>query len=562
MIKTRTLAIVLIISLSSVLSMGQSIKNSAPNTKNTTVFDYSALPWVEAFDSLHACMLLRYPYTEWKAVDWPEKLATTRPAIINAQSNSDTIAFIQHLFEYLYQIPDGHIELLGEIDSFKQSKIFGSYGFNMLPLDDESIVVSFVPGESPAYAAGLRSGDRILKWNSKQIDLVGNNEYLNYFRNYATVEGRMFSRYLMLGRDSIGAVAEITFQSSQTKAESTITLTAFDDSMEMYLIGMYNTAQPINIDSLVYYDLLENNVGYLYIAAEMMEGITPEEILQSPDFIKVQDAITYFNNNGIDKLIVDLRFNIGGNDMQAAVTMGLFYDNSSFYEHITSSYDDDYEVIYSLWTDPLTPKYEGEIAVIVDPNCISTGEGLAMMFQRLENAQIVSHWGTNASFGMVDYEPVLMPAGLAVIFPQARSLDENHIIQLDSDSTLRGGVQPDVRVPLTTQTVIQQYEEGIDVQLKYAESLLMDIDENTAKQNCVLYPNPCSDIINIEITNSTSCGKYRLSIFNLQSIEVLTLPLELSAGNNIITLNLMDGIYFYRISGCNNNYQGKIIVKH
>ena len=554
----RTITIALTVIILSLNGMGQS-----NNQREISTFDYSNLSWTEAFDSLHACMSLRYPYTEWKAIDWLEKEIISRPHIVDAQNSGDTVAFIQYLFEYLYQIPDGHIDLVGELDSFKQNVIAGSYGFNMLPIDDGSVVVSFVPEETPAYVAGLRSGDQILKWNGINIDSVGNREYLNYFRNYATTEGRIFSRYLMLSRDPVNTVAEITFQSNQSKVESTITLTAFDDSMEMYLIGIYNTAQPINIDSLVYYDVLENNVGYLYFAAEMEEGITPEEIIQSPDFIKVQDAITYFNNNDIDKLIVDLRFNMGGNDMQAAVTMGLFYEHSSFYEYITGSYDDNYEIFYTLWTEPLTPKYEGEIAVIVDPNCISTGEGLAMMFQRLENAQIVSHWGTNGAFGMVDYDPILLPAGLAITFPQARSLDENYVIQLDSDSTLSGGVSPDIRVPLTVENVIFQWQEGRDVQLEYAKSLLMDVNEISIKQELLVYPNPCSDFLYIKVTTGVPVD-YNIDIFNSFGQKIMSKKLYNYGNNQMFTLDirqLVSGIYFYTLNSGVKEITGKIVIE-
>jgi len=519
-------------------------------------FNFSTLTWIDAFDSLHACMSLRYPYTEWKAIDWGEKKTITRPLIVQAQSSSDTVAFIQYLFEYLYQIPDGHVNLVGELGSFKQSKISATYGFNMLPVDDGSVVVSFVPEESPAYVAGLRSGDQILKWNGIHIDSVGNKEYLNYFRNYATTEGRMFSRYLMLSRDSVNANAEISYLSNQTKTESTVTLSAFDDSMEMYLIGLFNTAQPPNMDSLVYYDVLDNDVGYLYIGAETSEGITPEEIMQSPDFIKVQDAITYFNNNNIQKLIVDLRFNLGGNDLQAAVTMGLFYENTSFYEHITGTYDDNYEVVYSLWTEPLNPKYEGEIAVIVDPNCISTGEGLAMMFQRLENAQIVSHWGTNASFGMVDFEPVLLPTELAVTFPQARSLDENYIIQLDSDSLLMGGVQPDIKIPLTVERVIEQWQEGKDVELEYAKSVLLDIPEISNEHGFLLYPNPANNIIHLKYNSikPISVQIVDLTGRSLKCIENFTTDQEIDISD------LKAGLYFVYVINNQKHIAGKLLI--
>lgn len=548
-------------SLFTIIAMGQSVNNQ--NTRNTNAFDYSNLSWIEAFDSLHTCMSFRYPFTEWKAVDWQEKEAITRPLIVDAQNNSDKIAFIQYLFEYLYQIPDGHIELLGELDSFKQSKIAGSYGFNMIPIDDGTIVASFVPEESPAYVAGLRSGDKILKWNGTHIDSVGNKEYLNFFRNYATTEGRMFSRYLMQSRDSVNANTEIVYQSQHTKLESTITLSAFEDNMEMYLIGLFNTAQPPNMDSLVYYEMLENDIGYLYIGAETAGGITPEEIMQSPDFIKMQEAITYFSNNNIEKLIVDLRFNLGGNDLQAAITMGLFYEQPSFYEYITASYDYNYEVIYELWTEPLMPVFNGEIAVIVDPNCISTGEGLAMMLQRLDNAQVVSHWGTNASFGIVDYDPVLLPEGLAVSFPQGRSLNENYIIQIDSDANLVGGVMPDIKVPNNVDNIKKQWEQGVDVEMEYAKSLLLDFDEIIVNQKCLVYPNPCSGFLNIKLS-SFYIADYNINIFNSHGQMVLFEQLCRNGNDQKFTLDLrklVSGLYFYRISGGNNDLTGKIVIE-
>ena len=162
--KIRRFAIILIISLFLELTMGQTNNGISKQTPlDTIVFDYSTLPWIDAFDSLHACMSLRYPYTDWKAIDWQAKETITRPLIIEAQNINDTVFFIQTLFEYLYKIPDGHINLVGNVDGFKQEKMGGTYGFNMLPIADGTIVVALVPEESPAYTAGIRCGDKILK---------------------------------------------------------------------------------------------------------------------------------------------------------------------------------------------------------------------------------------------------------------------------------------------------------------------------------------------------------------------------------------------------------------
>ncbi|NQU35900.1 MAG: T9SS type A sorting domain-containing protein [Bacteroidetes bacterium] len=524
-------------------------------------FDFSSLSWIDAYDSMHATLEVRYPYTQWKAIDWDSKNSKTRPLIIESQNANDTVLFVKELLEYLYNVPDGHISISGNLDKFRSRYINGSYGFNMIQLDDGSVVVSYIPQESPAYEAGIRTGDKILKWNGIHIDSVGYIELLNYPRNYSTTEGRIFSRYLMLSRDSVGAIATISYQNNNSKEESTITLVAFEDELELYLTGLLNTGKPLDFDSLVQYKIIENNIGYLFIGAESAEAETPEEMMQDPDFIKVKDAVTYFNENNVDKLIVDLRFNMGGNDLQAAVTMGLFYNQPSFYEYITASYDYDYHVIYELWTEPLTPLFDGEIAIIVDPNCISTGEGFAMMFQRLENATIVSHWGTNGSFGMVDYDPVLMPAGLQIMFPQAMSLNENHIIQLDSDSNLVGGLMPDIKVPNNVDNIKKQWEQGIDVQMEYAISNLLGVNYTYCKLAATIYPNPCKNAVNISLLSKLeSSGIFNL--FDINGNPVLQNYLESGSTKYIIELgNLSSGIYFYELKTDNKNmYRGKVVV--
>ncbi len=539
-----------------VFAIGQN--NIINNQINRSYYDFSELSFIGAYDSMHATLALRYPFTEWKAIDWEVKNINTRPKIIDALITSDTLAFTSALFEYLYQIPDGHIELSGVSEQYKYQTVGGTYGFNMMKIDDGSVVVTYIPEESPAYIAGLRTNDRILKWNGVDIDEVGNKEYLNYFRNYATEEGRTYSRYLMLGRDSIGKVSEISYQNYQTREETTISLTAFDDSMELFLIGVYNTASP-NFDSLVTYTILESNVGYLAFTAEACESMTPEEIMTCPDFLKVQEAIHFFNDNDIEDIVIDLRFNLGGNDLQAAVTMGLFYQNASFYEHITANYDYDYEVIYSLWTEPLTPLYNGDIAVIVDPNCVSTGEGLAMMFQRLDNAKIVSHWGTNASFGMVDYDPILLPADLQVVFPQARSLDESYHIQLDSDSMLKGGVSPEIKVPLNSQNVMDQWNLGVDVQLQYAQSLLLNIDY-LKEGSCTLYPIPCDNHIIVDFPDGIS-GDFTFMLYDMLGKVVFSTYLfhnGFNSGLNVSTIN--SGSYYYIIKNREYEFSGKLII--
>ncbi len=552
----KKISLFLIALIISMLSFSQNESKTTSSTQNiSSQFDYSDLPWTQAFDSLHAVLKLRYPYTDWKAIQWDEKYSITKPEIDNAQSNSDSIAFIKSLYEYFFSIPDGHNSFSGIPAYYKSEIAGGTYGFNLTPLDDGTFAVSIIDPESPAYAQGLRTGDIITKRNGINIDEIAALECTNPYFNYATQQGRLFSRGLMMTRAAAGTEVTFTFDDG-----AEMNLTAYDDNMLLFISGFYNTAPSSENDSLVTYRMMENNIAYLRITQEAAECLTVAEMLQFEDFLTVKKAIQYFNDNDVQKMIVDLRGNLGGNDLQAAVTMGLFYQNPSFYEYITGTYDDDYAIDIMLQTEPLQPLFEGEIAVLVDPNCVSTGEGFAMMFDRLDNAHIVSHWGTNGSFGMVDHDPVLLPLDISISFAQARSLDENQKIQLDSDSLLHGGVQPDIKVPLTRESLIQQWTDGIDVQLEYAISLLSEVHEVDDTSGILIYPNPCQDRFTIRQTRPGN-ESFRLEIFTIDGRKLLSQQFSSNQAETEIDVSLLKtGIYLWQIKGQNGRRHGKLVV--
>jgi carboxyl-terminal processing protease len=60
-----------------------------------------------------------------------------------------------------------------------------------------------------------------------------------------------------------------------------------------------------------------------------------------------------------------------------------------------------------------------------------------------------------------------LPLGMYLFFPDGASLNENGVIQMDSNASLAGGVAPEIRVPLNEDTVARAMAGG-DVQLTYA----------------------------------------------------------------------------------------------
>ena len=130
-------------------------------------------------------------------------------------------------------------------------------------------------------------------------------------------------------------------------------------------------------------------------------------------------------------------------------------------------------------------------------------------------------------------------------------------IQVDSDSTMQGGIRPDIRVPLNDTVIDQLYIDSIDVELKYAIgklTSLLRINENVDGLNSNLlepvFPNPVHSTATIQY-NLEEASIVLLAVYNTYGKLVTTLVDETrQAGNYRVNWNTGDlapGIYFYRI---------------
>ena len=96
-----------------------------------------------------------------------------------------------------------------------------------------------------------------------------------------------------------------------------------------------------------------------------------------------------------------------------------------------------------------------------------------MLAQRLPQGHVVGVYGTHGSFGMCCGR-INLAGGSELLYPGGQSQDADHGVQLEADYTLQGGVVPDIRVPLTRETVYAMFVEGEDVVLQRAMEALQE----------------------------------------------------------------------------------------
>ncbi len=206
---------------------------------------------------------------------------------------------------------------------------------------------------------------------------------------------------------------------------------------------------------------------------------------------KFKEAMEFLVGRNVPGIIIDVRGNLGGTDALAANIVGYFYSEQTIYEYqsvyneYTGIFDtvpddpEDNSVVkrnVPLNIEPQSPQYITKpVVVIVNPDSISSAEGIAMAIKRLDLGHVVSFYGTNGSFGIVGGKASL-PLGYSISFPMGRSLDKYKVIQVDSKDGL-GCVTPDIRVPKTSANMLTYAKKDAtdDVELDAAVAYLQTL---------------------------------------------------------------------------------------
>lgn len=438
--------------------------------------DYRNLSWTEAFIRLNARMEEQYAFTEWRGVDFAALNATCAPRVAAAEKTGDRAAYYRALREYLYAIPDGHVLVVAESGGdfgAKYADIGGGYGLSLVQLNSGDVVVGHVENGSAAERAGVRPGDEVTGWNAREIHAAIDDTPLIWaVKKPSTEEGRQLQKTRLLARAPVGTPAFVKITYGNVPHPRILNLTAYDDGYATLKRGTFFvgslindigadnpltdiqpqlSAEPVAVRSLP--------GGYTYIAVyeESYAVYRP-----------VKAAVEAAAANRSPGLVIDLRYNKGGDDNLAACMAGWFVKDPVLYEYLTK-YDPgsgQFTPLIKLWTAPQAVRYSGPVALLVSPDTISSGEGLPALFNRTGTGAIVSFYGTNGAFGLNNVR-ALMPEGLVVLYPDGASLGADGTIQVDSNVSGTGGIAPTVRVPLDQDTLARSMA-GEDVQLTYA----------------------------------------------------------------------------------------------
>ncbi len=422
--------------------------------------DFSKLSYTEAFDKMIEKFKNEYAFTEFKKIDWDAKAKELRPRFEEAEKKNDPHAYALALRDFIWSIPDTHVgfdqSLLNE-DFTRETE--GGLGFAMRETDDGKIIANFILPGGPGEAAGMKWGAEIVSLDGKPTAQVveATVPWSSPFSNPISKRLQQLRYALRFPMDK-GQV-EVTFvnpgESSKTaKLDVVNERTSF--SFSSFRAGESPTELPVE------FKILPSGFGYVKISSFFDNDVLSIQVWER--------AIKFFNDNQIPGVILDMRVNGGGSGWLADQMAAYFFNeeivvgNTAKYRKATGEFYMDPGDEQRMIPPREELQYNGPVAVMVGPGCASACEFFSYNMTINDRATIVGYYPSEGAGGSV--EQFLMPENITVQITIGRAVDAEGNIHLEGK-----GVVPDVKVPVTAET-LKQEANGEDVVLQAAEKAL------------------------------------------------------------------------------------------
>lgn len=410
------------------------------NEGEIAVNDLSDMTYADAFETLFQKVSREYPFTQEKQIDWDDLYRNHAPIVSQAEDETE---FYQAIRDFVFEIPDTHISLSlrPELFYFERG---GGFGLVAKELSDGRVIITQILPNSPAKEADIMVGAEILSWNGLPVgDAI--SAVISDFGPYSTEHHNRLEQLAFLTRVPPEDEAQIKFINPGEIETQDITMEAIPEYESLFqsfpIYSEDELSLPIQGEILS-----DSGLGYLRINTF------------SEDYSLLAATWEYFITQLIDNetpgLIIDLRRNSGGSGNLALDFAGYFFDEEiplyegQYYNENSGEFESD-GVVSRI--QPAPQLYDGPIAVLVSPYCVSACEGFAYALAQQERSIIVGHYPTAGAFGEVARGQYELPDDLSMQFPTGRPVSPLGEIVIEGI-----GVVPDILVPVTEESVLGQ----------------------------------------------------------------------------------------------------------
>jgi C-terminal processing protease CtpA/Prc len=428
--------------------------------ETTALVDYSDLSYTEAFELFTEKLSKEYAFTDLKGLDWAQIKDNLRPLFEEADEKEDAQLYRLALRDLARSIPDGHISGPFIREEFIE-ETSGGLGIAMRELDDGRVLVNFLTPGSPAEEAGIEIQAEILAINGVAVEEVV-SAAMPHSAPFSTEHVKRLQQLRYATRFPVGTEVSLTYKNLGSETEQTVELTAVQEPDSFRFSSLSSGLDGFELP--VEYELLPGGqFGYVKIHS-----------FNDNDLLSIQlweRMIKTLKQQNVPGLIIDMRQNRGGSGFLADSMAAYFFDerhvlgNTGHYDEEMNDffYDSRGEQRFHLPAEEL--QYDGEVAVLVGPNCNSACEFFSYDMTIDDRAAIVGQYPTAGLGGSI--ERVRLPEGEIFQFTSGRAVDANGEIHIEGK-----GVVPTVQVPINEETLFSNSDPVLEAAVRHLTDVL------------------------------------------------------------------------------------------
>ena len=442
------------------------------NIDSSESVNYSNKDLKSAYISLCDYFEENYIMNEWKKPDYEKIKADGLKLIDEAEKTGDITKYYEAVDEFTNSFYDGHMGISfydGNDYLITRIKQFNDYGLSLITLDDGTTIAVDVED-----GLEIKNGDTVTKWNGVPIDQAIESVHVPMPEPVA--ENDRIDKAFWLACTG-GESVEVSYINSDNE-EKTLTLDKLDSEMPRALkarrLFWHNT------DEAYSYKMLNTNTGYMKITSEETDRFHDYFAYCTGNHNYAREIfrndLRELKNQGMTKLVVDIRNNGGGHDEVATAFASLFTKEKMYAYSLGIRKDKEYIKTADRYVSADGEFSDIEVLVLTNMRCASAGDGMVLYLSRLDNVTVAGlscPAGCNQESG----GSIFMPKGIVVNFPVGLVLDEEANPNIDVDYSRQSRTPLDVKIPLTKEAALEIFNEenfdnGKDYELEWAIDFL------------------------------------------------------------------------------------------
>lgn len=437
--------------------------------------DYRAADYVKDFEKGFRIMKEHYILAEYKGIDWDSLYDEYLPKFKQATAENDAVQNQIVWMEFCSEFRDGHVGYSSSDDSlFKKAEkaLSGNdYGLSMMTLSDGRTAAVNV--DEALSALGIHNGTIILSWDGEKPESLA--EQSRYFNasNFADNENRDFYRAVCaagVGGDSV-TVCYIDDNGAEQIAE----LPKLGEYGDRLTATLETVNRGLEAGHMTWTELNENT---LCLRIKMMAYDSRSSQKEDYSSMKnlIEEKLNDYNEQGFEKLVIDLRDNGGGSGIMVRTLAEIFAPEGEHYYCTDGKWDED-ERCYAVdengdFIPDIDNMYTGEnkwsgkpIIILVNSNSVSAADHFVKVMRGFENVTVMGFTKSNGSAQGVG--SVFLENGM-LCFSSSLILDKDGSVFIDAGADGICGNDVDVKIPFDQNAVRVLFDEDGDYVMQQA----------------------------------------------------------------------------------------------